>query len=133
MKEAPGEESPPGRKDAVAIRSFVARIRVDERVETGRGWSASLSEEETESIAQSRSRAGETVLSLPAGETFLSLHNRRRRVPRRMERDPRMGVEAEGWSVSISGVGERRYSVLRKSEALYVGVRRISPGILKNK
>ena len=120
----PGEESPPGREDVSAVGSFMAPMRVEERVTTGRGWSASSSDVETDSIAQSRSRVGETVRSL---------HVRRRQVPRRVERDPRVGVDAEGWSGSISGVGERRYSVLRKSEALYVGVRRIGPGILKSK
>ena len=82
---------------------------VEERVEMRVGRSGLSSELQIELIAQSVSLSGEKLQSL---------RPLRRRVPGRPEREPRVAAEVEGWSGSISGVGDRRYSGLRKSEAL---------------
>ena len=117
----------PSRGDsAVGWRPSSVRARVAERVETWCGLPVSSSEVEAEPIVQSWSRSG-------SGAGGRSLHALRRRAPDRLGREPRVWWEPEGWSGSISGVGERRYSNLRKSEALLVGVRRIGPGILRSK
>ena len=83
-------------------------LRVDYQVEIRVGRPGSSSELETELIAQSVSLSGEKLQSL----------FRRCRVELRLVRDPQVAEEVEGWSGSISGVGDRRYSGFRKSEAL---------------
>ena len=83
-------------------------LRVDDRVEIRVGRPGSSSELETELIAQSVSLSGEKLQSL-----FQCC-----RVEVRLVRDPRVAEEVEGWSGSISGVGDWRYSGFRKSEAL---------------
>ena len=95
--------------DSAEVMSSMACARVEELVEMWCGRSDSSSEVEAELIAQSVSLSSEKLQSL---------RPRRRRVPERPGREPRAGVEPEGCSESISGVGERRYSVLRKAEAL---------------
>ena len=97
-------------------------LRVDERVEMRVGRPGLSSELEAKLIAQSVSLSGKKLQSLMV---------RRWRVEGRPVRDPRAAEEVEGWSGSISGVGDRQYSGFRKSEALYLGVRRIGPGIIK--
>ena len=84
------------------------RLRVDDRVEMQVRRPGLSSELETELIAQSVSLSGEKLQSL----------FRRCRVELRLVRDPQVAEEVEGWSGSISGVRDRRYSGFRKSEAL---------------
>ena len=84
-------------------------MRDEERVEMRVGRSGSSSELEAELIAQSVSLSGKKLQLL---------RPRRRRAEGRPERDSRAAEEVEGWSGSISGVGDRWYSGLRKSEAL---------------
>ena len=84
-------------------------LRVNEREKMQVGRPGSSSELEAELIAQSVSLSGEKLQSLMV---------RRWRAEVRPVRNPRAAEEVGGWSGSISGVGDRRYSGYRNTEAL---------------